>query len=380
MKIAFVTTDWAQNKYRQVTGEMGAVGYYRCYKPAEYLKELGHETQVFGANEMRELVGSNAFEKFHNLVKGFDLVVIKQLDNRHASKLIAACKVQKIPIVMDLDDNFLEIDKDHPAAKTGYGNGGIKKAYATAALSLMDGIFVSTEPLKKYYTNYLKKQFNLDIPTFVLPNCVDDKDWKFETKGNEEKVVISYHGSITHDKDLKVVLPSVYEVMKDNPNVYFLLFGAVRNTSVEDLFGEWDAKTRERLALIEGTPSWVKFPELMCSYKLDIGIAPLEDTEFTRGKSHIKWMEYALRGTPVIASKVYPYYKKIQGTETIIEGQTGYLATTSNEFKRKLLKLIQDKDLRIKVGNNAKEFVVDKWHYRKHIHKWDDAVKHFQKA
>ena len=378
MKIAFVTTDWSQNQYRLTTGEMGAVGYYRCYKPAEYLKELGHETVVFGADEMRGMKGHNAFDKFKNLVKGYDLVVIKQLDNKYCSKLIGACKVQKIPIVMDLDDNFLEIDENAPAADKGYKQGGIKRAYATAALSMMDGLFVSTEPLKKYYKKFLKERFDIDMKTFVLPNCSDPKEWQFKSEQNEDKVVISYHGSVTHDKDLKIVLPAIKEILQERENVYFLLFGAVRKTSMDELFGDWDDDIKERLAMIPGTPSFVGFPEFMMSWKTDIGIAPLEDTEFTRGKSHIKWMENSFKKIPTVASKVYPYYKKINGLETIVDGNTGLLAS-DDEWKEKLLKLIDDKELRKEIGNNAHNFVIDKWHYKNHIHLWDKAVKEFKK-
>jgi glycosyltransferase involved in cell wall biosynthesis len=378
MKIAFVTTDWAQSDYRKVTGEMGAVGYYRCYKPAEYLEKLGYETHVFGSKEMMGLSGDSAFDGFGELIKDYDLVIIKQLDNRHCPKLIAACKQRNIPMIMDLDDNFLAIDKDHPS--DGYEIGGIKRAYATAALSMMDGLFVSTEPLKKYYKNFLKKQFDIDMPTWVLPNSCDPKEWNFKTETNGDKIAISYHGSITHDNDLKLILGHIHDIMKENKDVYFLIFGAIRQTSQEELFGDWDDEVKERLAVIPGTPSFNSFPEMLCNWKLDIGIAPLEDTEFTRGKSHIKWMEYALRETPTVASKVYPYYKPVNGLETISDGDTGMLARNHKQFKEKLLKLIEDKELRKEMGKNAKKYVLDNWQYKDTVKFWDEAIKEFMKT
>jgi spore maturation protein CgeB len=108
---------------------------------------------------------------------------------------------------------------------------------------------------------------------------------------------------------------------------------------------------------------------MMMSMGWDIGLAPLLDIEFNRCKSHIKWMEYSMSKTPVLASRVYPYYEKIDNKDVIVDGKTGFLFSDENEFKTKLKKLILDIELRKKIGDNAYNYIIKKWQYRDNIKK-----------
>lgn len=71
---------------------------------------------------------------------------------------------------------------------------------------------------------------------------------------------------------------------------------------------------------------------------------------------------------PTVASHVYPYHMDILGKETIRDGETGVLARP-DEWVEKLSELIENKELRLKIGRNAYDFVVKEWQYK-------DAKKH----
>ena len=58
-----------------------------------------------------------------------------------------------------------------------------------------------------------------------------------------------------------------------------------------------------RLADSVAAKSIETIASMNCRADFDIGLAPLEDTEFNRGKSDIKFCEYAAVGTPTIASR-----------------------------------------------------------------------------
>ena len=112
----------------------------------------------------------------------------------------------------------------------------------------------------------------------------------------------------------------------------------------------------------------------MAEHDWSIGLAPLRDTKFARGKSHIKWLENSLLGVPTVASNVYAYAEPIQGTATIDDGETGLLAK-DDEWEEKLALLIEDEKLRKYMGRDARKYVVDNWTYTRHAHKWEDAFK-----
>ena len=48
-------------------------------------------------------------------------------------------------------------------------------------------------------------------------------------------------------------------------------------------------------------------------------------------------------------------------TEIISDGENGYLATTKEEWISKIEALIEDKELRIKLGNKGRETVVNEY-------------------
>jgi glycosyltransferase involved in cell wall biosynthesis len=105
------------------------------------------------------------------------------------------------------------------------------------------------------------------------------------------------------------------------------------------------------------------------SQKWDIGIAPLINDEFNRGKSHIKWMEYAMCGIPCVASDVAPY-------KVIRNGIDGIL-TDDDHWYYNLRRLVRDRNLRAAIGYNALLTVGDFHQYGDHAHLWTEALSNF---
>lgn len=81
----------------------------------------------------------------------------------------------------------------------------------------------------------------------------------------------------------------------------------------------------------------------------DIGIAPLPDNRFTRGKCSFKVLEYSCSSLPVVASPV--------GTNPVhvVDGITGFLADNRQEWTSMLEKLIEGAQLRKEMGRRGIE-------------------------
>jgi len=92
--------------------------------------------------------------------------------------------------------------------------------------------------------------------------------------------------------------------------------------------------------------------ELMSEF--DISVAPLRKDTFSEGKCSMKILESMAMGIPVVASAVG------ENNYVITDGVNGYLATTSEEWIRKLEMLIQDQSLRKKIGQKGLETVKEK--------------------
>jgi glycosyltransferase involved in cell wall biosynthesis len=80
----------------------------------------------------------------------------------------------------------------------------------------------------------------------------------------------------------------------------------------------------------------------------DIGLAPLPDNRFTRGKCSFKVLEYSAAGLPVIASPV--------GTNSqyVKEGTTGFLAANTRLWVDRMTQLIEDPQLRRQMGQEGR--------------------------
>ena len=76
----------------------------------------------------------------------------------------------------------------------------------------------------------------------------------------------------------------------------------------------------------------------------DIGIMPLADDEWSRGKGGYKLLQYMAIGIPCVASPV--------GTNNriILEGINGFLSSSEDEWMKKLSLLIENSDLRYRMG------------------------------
>jgi glycosyltransferase involved in cell wall biosynthesis len=89
---------------------------------------------------------------------------------------------------------------------------------------------------------------------------------------------------------------------------------------------------------------WSEADEVRSLKGLDIGIMPLPDEPWTRGKCGYKLIQYMASGLPVVASPV-----GVNG-DIVRHGENGFLASTEREWNEALSRLIADPDLRRRMG------------------------------
>lgn len=373
-KILFIYTDWNASEARRKSGGYGGVSYYRVIKPAQALQKLGWDVTIVGA-DLTEKYGTTPEQIWPSVFSEFDAVVVKQMDNpAAASPMFFFAERYDVPIILDLDDDYFSVKPDQPAWEV-YKPGSQKRAIFAATLSLVDAVFVSTQPLKESYEDHLKAIFKMEKPIFVLPNCNQFDDWVQKSPQPPHGVVtIGYAGSITHNADLKMVLPAIMYVMQKYPHVRFEILGAMYKHALDEMTAGYPKKLAKRIKLKPGTHSWQGYPELLASQNWDIGICPLVDDKFNRGKSHIKWMEYTMAGLPVVASPTFPYSEPINGTPVIENGVTGFFARSTADWIMLLSRLIEDWPLRQQIAGNAKAAIQRNWQYNKHASLWSDAL------
>jgi glycosyltransferase involved in cell wall biosynthesis len=96
---------------------------------------------------------------------------------------------------------------------------------------------------------------------------------------------------------------------------------------------------------------WSYDDEITNIRNLDIGIMPLADDEWAKGKCGLKVLQYMACGVPVMASPVGV------NNEIIKDGENGFLAATDKEWLEKLSLLARNEELRRKIGQKGRETV-----------------------
>lgn len=97
--------------------------------------------------------------------------------------------------------------------------------------------------------------------------------------------------------------------------------------------------------------TWDIYQENNMLSQLDIGVMPLVDKPFERGKCAFKIIQYMASGLPVVASPVGV------NREIIRDGENGFLAQTDEEWVRSLIYLMDHPAERAKMGARGRELV-----------------------
>ena len=108
--------------------------------------------------------------------------------------------------------------------------------------------------------------------------------------------------------------------------------------------GAGDAAAADRFQELE-LIAWEQAREVPDVQAMDIGIMPLRDSPFERGKSGYKLIQYMACGLPVVASPVGA------NCEIVEPGVNGFLATTTEEWRAALIDLVENPALRRKLGD-----------------------------
>lgn len=100
---------------------------------------------------------------------------------------------------------------------------------------------------------------------------------------------------------------------------------------------------------------WRSATEVDDLAELDIGIMPLPDSDWSRGKCGFKGLQYMAMGKAVVLQDI--------GVNKVIvqDNVNGFLASSQEEWVNRLEDLINDHDLRTRLGTAARTTIEEKW-------------------
>jgi glycosyltransferase involved in cell wall biosynthesis len=156
----------------------------------------------------------------------------------------------------------------------------------------------------------------------------------------KETLTIGWTGSHSTLKYLKNIEPSLMELEKRYPQIEILIIA--------------NQKPELALRTMKFLP-WRKESESEDLLKMDIGVMPLPNDEWTKGKCGFKALQYMAMNVPAVVSPV--------GVNVTIvdDGINGFHVTTQEEWLSSLEKLITQESLRKKMGEAGRQKVIDQY-------------------
>lgn len=178
-------------------------------------------------------------------------------------------------------------------------------------------------------------QFNTN--TILNPTTIDTSSHHIPQKNSSKRnqlVMIGWtgsHSTLKYLKDIEVVLHYLYEPGR----IEFVII----------------SNHRPDLSFPFQFIKWSKSHEITDLGKIDIGLMPLPDNEWSRGKCGFKALQYMAMGIPCVASPVGV------NSEIITHEYNGYLAEAHEDWTKYLTLLVNNSSLREKLGKKGRKTV-----------------------
>ncbi len=263
----------------------------------------------------------------------YDLVIVHreavQLGTAIFERILARAPAK---LVYDFDDAIWIRDTSPVNRRFDW----LKRPQKTARIiAASDMVFAGNAYLAQY-----ARQFNRDVR--VVPTTLDTTEYDARPVAkNDGRVCIGWTGSVTTLKHFELALPALRAIRERfGDRVYFKVIGdgGYRNDELGIRGHAWRAETAvEDLS------------------ELDIGLMPLPDDDWARGKCGFKGLQYMALRIPAIMSPVGV------NKEIVADGENGYLAASESDWFARIAELVESPARRHALGEAARQTVVRRY-------------------
>lgn len=166
----------------------------------------------------------------------------------------------------------------------------------------------------------------------ILPTAVDCDRFVPPAAPRTGAVVLGWSGTSSGLRYLVDIAPALAEVLRARPQVRLRIMADVRP--------EMPELPPAQVEFVR----WHPDVEVAAIQTMDIGLMPLPDTPWERGKCSFKMLLYMACGVAVVVSPVG------MNVEVLAAGSVGLAARTLDEWKQALAALVDDREMIVRMG------------------------------
>lgn len=169
----------------------------------------------------------------------------------------------------------------------------------------------------------------------VVPTCIDTSAYMPNHQENARKILrIGWIGTSSNLHNLEVLIDPLRQLRDKGYLFEFLLCSDVQDINLIK-------------ALKATFQKWSPAQELPFLQSLDIGLMPLADTDWSKGKCSFKMIQYMAVGCPVVASAVGM-------NKDVLSGDVGGMLVADGDWFSPLAKLLASQELRKRCAKAAR--------------------------
>ncbi len=227
------------------------------------------------------------------------------------------------------------------------------KVYSVQFPALLRCLQDAQEPLKLMRTaahiiagnSYLAQNAASHNPACtVIPTVIDTGKYQPGPSHSNSRLVIGWSGSTGTNIYVNEILPILEALAEKHAFDFHVMSSSLRGIR----FGE---KKKYGFRFLK----WSEEAEVESLRTFDIGVMPLADDAWSRGKCGSKALLYMAMGIPPVCSPVGV------NTEIIRDGENGFLASSPAQWIEKIRLLLENSELRRKMGQEARRTVEEKY-------------------
>jgi glycosyltransferase involved in cell wall biosynthesis len=195
--------------------------------------------------------------------------------------------------------------------------------------------------------NYLRERLSEFNPrTILFPMVMDSDRYPQRPDRSDGPVIVGWIGSPSTTVYLRQKAPVFRELIRRHGDRIAFHFVGTRGLD-PNVIG-----THGRLT------EWDPAQEVSDLHGFDVGIMPMDDSEWSRGRGGTKMLQYMAVGVPSISSP--------QGSvlEVIEDGRNGLIARSDDEWVETISDLVRDKGRRQAIGLAGRETVHERYSVR----------------
>ncbi|HWE47681.1 MAG TPA: glycosyltransferase family 4 protein [Caulobacteraceae bacterium] len=246
-------------------------------------------------------------------------------------RLLAASRAK---LVFDFDDAIWLQGVSEANGILAFLRGGRSKV--PQILRRSDMVFVGNRYLAEYAAAY-------NDNVHVIPTTLDTASHAPRAHPPRDRVCIGWSGSPSTVPYFDALTPALARLkQRFGDRIYFKVMG--------------DASYENPALDVKGL-AWREAAEVEDTAELDIGLMPLPDDPWTRGKCGFKALLYMSLAIAPVVSPVGV------NADIVEEGVNGFSATTDDEWVAKLSTLVEDAGLREQFGKRGRETVVERFSF-----------------